>query len=276
MNIDKSDYYPEPLLPEEPESERPEFMERSEESELSEFSEFSEGSEGSESSEKSEKADNSDNSEQFDDFDRAQYPVVTGIAHFLSWALVPMLMPVYGIILAFGLTMLCFTGFGTRLAFTAITFGFNVVIPAIFILVMKRMGFIKDVGLNNQEERFVPYLVSIFCLVGTALFMGHKGAPMWLEMFFIGGATAGIIEVIINRWWKISVHSAGIAGIVALLIFIMAHEYTMPSAMTWLLISVGLAGLLGASRIWLGRHTLWQVLAGYAVGFCSVFFVMYI
>ena len=35
-----------------------------------------------------------------------------------------------------------------------------------------------------------------------------------------------------------------------------------------------LSGLLGSARIWLGRHTVWQVVAGYAVGFCSVFFLM--
>ena len=198
------------------------------------------------------------------------------VSHFLSWALVPMMMPVYGILLCFGLTILAYTGFGTRLAFTAITFAFNVAIPAIIILLLKKFGLIRDVGLNDREERFVPYVVSILCLIGTAVFMGYKGAPQWLVMFFMGGAAAGIVEVIINHWWKISVHAAGIAGIVALLLHLMQFEYTSPRALLWLLISIGAAGLLGSARIWLHRHTLWQVLAGYAVGFCSVYFIMFI
>lgn len=199
---------------------------------------------------------------------------VTSASHVLSWVLVPLLMPVYGVMLAFGLSILSFTGFGTRVAFTAIVAAFNVAIPAVLVLLLKKLGFVKDVGLNEQKERFLPYVICILCLMGTALFMAYKRAPEWLTMFFLGGALAGIVEVIINRWWKISVHAAGIAGIVALLIHMMLGEYAAPATQVWLLISVGLAGLLGSARIWLGRHTLGQVLAGYAVGFSGVFFMM--
>lgn len=264
MNIDTSDYYPAPLLPEDG-SEFPDRTENPENFESPEISDKSDKSDGSDGSDRSNRSDRSDRSEN---------KIITAIANVLSWVLVPVLMPVYGIILMFGLTILSFTGFGTRLAFTAIAFGFNVAIPAVVIIIMKRMGMIKDVGLNNREERFVPYLICIFCLIGTALFMGYKGAPKWMEMFFIGGAVAGIVEVVINRWWKISVHAAGIAGIVAMLLHIMIYDYTRPEALTWLLITIGCSGLLGASRIWLGRHSLGQVLAGYAVGFCAVYFVM--
>lgn len=200
---------------------------------------------------------------------------ITQLSHFLSWVLVPLLMPVYGIMLAFGLSILSFTDFSVRLTFTAIVLGFNVVIPSLLVLLLKKLGLVQDVGLNGQQERFIPYIVCIACLIGTALFMHFKGAPTWLFMFFFGGAAAGIIEVIVNRWWKISVHAAGIAGIVALLLrMFMAGDYMSPATQWWLIVSVGLAGMLGSARIWLGRHTLMQVLAGYAVGFCSVFFMM--
>ena len=57
----------------------------------------------------------------------------------------------------------------------------------------------------------------------------HEGrAPMWLTMFFAGGAVAGIVELIVNHWWKISVHAAGVAGIVALLVRIMHDGYPAP------------------------------------------------
>lgn len=201
---------------------------------------------------------------------------VTGFSHLLSWVLVPLLMPVYGVMLAFGLSILSFTSFSTRLAFTVIVAAFNLAIPAFAVLILKYFGLVKDVGLNGQRERFLPYLVTIACMVGTAIFMAHRGAPMWLVMFFYGGAATGLIEVVINRWWKISAHAAGIAGIVALLVHMSMGDYIDPDTQIWLMVSVGLAGLLGSARIWLGRHTLGQVLAGYCVGFCAVFFLMYI
>lgn len=256
MNIDKSDYYPESLLDDEEEDKE----------------EIEEVEETSPEPHDPVKISGEPEPEADSETERC----VTGFAHFLSWVLVPMFMPVFGIILCFGLTILNFTNFGTRLAFTAITAAFNIVAPMIVILLLKRFGFIKDVGLNEQKERLVPYLVCIVCLVGTAIFMYFKGAPVWLAMFFFGGAAAGVVEVIINKWWKISVHAAGIAGIVALLLYLLQFQFTLPATRTWLLITIGAAGLLGSARIWLGRHTLWQVLAGYAVGFCAVYFLMFV
>lgn len=202
--------------------------------------------------------------------------VITAFAHFLSWVFVPLLMPVYAAILAFSYSVLAFTGLGTRLMFILIILLVNVAIPSILVLALKKIGIVKDVGLNNQKERFIPYVAGIICLIGTALFLGIKGAPSWIVMFYFGGAVAGIIEVIVNIWWKISVHAAGIAGIVALLSHLLISDFTLPGTQTWLLVSIGVAGLLGAARIWLGRHTLGQVLAGYAVGFAAVFLMMLI
>lgn len=269
MKLDTSSYYPKSPLDDEPETASSVGTPQNAEPE-------SEKDSGFETTE-TKTGDNVSAQDKSPLIDRAPLPdnsPITKISHALSWLLVPMLMPVYGVMLAFGLSILSFTGFGVRAVFTAVVFAFNVAIPAVIVLILKRIGIVHDVGLNEREERFIPYLVCILCLVGTALFFGHKLAPRWLVMFFYGGALAGLVEVIVNRWWKISVHAAGIAGIVALLLHIQSEEYCSPATGTWLLISIALAGLLGSARIWLGRHTLGQVLAGYAVGFCGVFFAI--
>lgn len=262
MKLDTTSYYPKsPLDDDEPESAtRPEHEEHSTEPEVS----------------------RPDSSPAEAEERRPDLPptagesFVTSLSHILSWVFVPMMMPVYGAALCFGISILAFTPFNVRLAFIAIIAAFNVAIPAVVVLLLKKAGYIQDIGLNNRQERFVPYMVCIACLVGTAIFLHFKGAPHWFCLFFYGGAATGLAEVIINRWWKISVHSAGMAGIVGLLLHLMMYEYTTSSAIVWLMITLGFAGLLGAARIWLGRHTLAQVLAGYAVGFCGVFFIMMI
>lgn len=200
--------------------------------------------------------------------------LVSVLSTAISWILVPLLMPVYGMLLAFGFSILNYTSPGTRAAFTAIVLAINVVGPAIVVWLLKKAGLVHDVGLNDREERFIPYIVCILSLAGTAIFMHLKGAPEWLVLFYFGGTAAGVCEVIINRWWKISVHCAGIAGLVALLLRLQMSDFCMPATSTWLLITIGCAGLLGSARIWLGRHTLGQVIAGYAAGFCCVYFIM--
>lgn len=198
---------------------------------------------------------------------------LNNLSTLLSWLFVPLLMPVYGIILAFELSILAYTGSATKLVFTLIVAGINVLIPSLLVLLLKRAGVVDDIGLNGRKERLVPYIITILCMAGTGIFLWMKMAPMWLNMFYMGGALAGLLNMIINFKWKISAHAAGIAGIVALLVRIMHNGVPMPSVLTWLMIVIGLSGVLGSARVWLGRHTVWQVLAGYAVGFCSVFFL---
>lgn len=193
-----------------------------------------------------------------------------GVATLLSWVLVPLLMPVYGVLLAFNVSILSFTILRVKLMFVLVTLAFTLVIPALLVILLKRVGVIKDIGLNSRKERLIPYIITFVSMAGTGVFMWFKGSPLWLVMFFGGGAVAGIVNLVINFRWKISAHAAGIAGVVALLIRIMRDGYPQECAFGWLIASIILAGMMGSARVWLGRHTVWQVLAGYAVGFTSV------
>lgn len=196
-----------------------------------------------------------------------------GVAHLLSWLLVPLMMPVYGLMLAFGLSILDVAPMGMRVRFVLVVAGINVLLPMALVVLLKRLGLVADLGLNGRRERLIPYIITICCLAGTAWFMASKGAPSWLTMFFAGGAVGALMNMLINFGWKISAHAAGIAGLVALLIRIEKDGSAEPALMGWLVAVLLLAGLLGSARVWLGRHTVWQVLAGYLVGFCSVFFL---
>lgn len=198
------------------------------------------------------------------------------VSHFLSWTLLPLLMPVYGIIFIFRLSILDVIPAGLQTAVTFVILGITFVAPMLMIFLLKLLGIVKDPSLNNQNERFIPYIITALCYGGAAWFVASRGAPVWVAMFFTGGAVAAILNLFINIKWKISAHAAAIAGVVALLIRIQRDVAAEPKLFLWLLITVGCAGLLGSARVWLGRHTVWQVLAGYVVGFCSVFFMMYI
>lgn len=194
-----------------------------------------------------------------------------GLSTALSWILVPILMPVYGLLLIFGLTYLGFTPMSTKLTLLAVVTGLNVVLPMIFILLLKLFGVVREVGLNRRRERFIPYTFVGLCMAATGWFMYSKGAPMWVSMFYVGGAVAAMVNTFINLWWKISAHSAGAAGIVALLIRIAHEGVSHGNVELWLIVSLLLTGALGTARLWLRRHTLGQVLGGYTTGFLAVY-----
>lgn len=198
------------------------------------------------------------------------------VSHFLSWVLVPLIMPVFGILFIFKLSILDVIPNGLQTAVTFIIASINFFAPMLIILLLKLLGVVQDVGLNGQKERLIPYIITALCYGGSAWFVASRGAPVWVPMFFCGGVVASLLNMTINLKWKISAHAAAIAGIVALLIRLQRDVAVESQLFVWLIITVGAAGLLGSARIWLGRHTVWQVLAGYFVGFCSVFFIMYI
>lgn len=202
--------------------------------------------------------------------------IVTLFSNAISWILVPLLMPVYGTIFIFKLSVLDMVSPGMQTAFTFIIAGINFVVPVLLILLLKFLGVVNDVGLNGQKERAIPYVITAISLGVSAWFMAIKGAPIWVCMFYVGGAVAAIINLVINFRWKISAHAAAIAGVIALLIRLEKDMAVEPELFIWLLITIGAAGLLGSARIWMRRHTIWQVLAGYVVGFASVFFMMFI
>ncbi|MCH5225942.1 MAG: phosphatase PAP2 family protein [Muribaculaceae bacterium] len=202
--------------------------------------------------------------------------MVQAVSVFLSWALVPILMPVYGILFIFRLSILDVIPANLQTAVTFVIAGINFFAPMLLIFLLKIAGVVQDVGLNGQKERLVPYIITALCYGASAWFVASRGAPVWVSMFFCGGVVASLINMAINFKWKISAHAAAIAGIVALLIRLQRDVAVEPRLFVWLIITVGAAGLLGSARIWMKRHTVWQVLAGYFVGFCSVFFMMYI
>ncbi|MDY4649137.1 MAG: phosphatase PAP2 family protein [Muribaculaceae bacterium] len=196
---------------------------------------------------------------------------LTGVSNFLSWIFVPLMMPVYGAIIAFTLSILSFNMLSVRVLFIGLVAGINLMLPISVIIILKRVGVLSDYGVNRRSERSLPYLIGIVCLIATAVLLYFKHAPLWFVAFYVGGALAGIIELLVNLRWKISAHAAGVAGVVALLSYLVLYDFTLPSAFGWLVASVAIAGLVGSARILLGKHSVWQVLAGYAVGFAAVY-----
>jgi membrane-associated phospholipid phosphatase len=71
----------------------------------------------------------------------------------------------------------------------------------------------------------------------------------------------------INVWWKISTHTAGIGGVAGAL-FVFSEVFSF-NPTWWFCLVLIVAGVLGTSRMILRQHTLSQVIVGFLVGFVS-------
>ncbi len=205
-----------------------------------------------------------------DDVRSAGSGVVTAISHFLSWVLSPVLMPTYGIIMVFALSVLSYAPMSTKLIITGIVFAATGLLPGLGIWVLTRFGDVSDVALTRRTDRLIPYLITGCCLLGCGVYLLTTGLPRWVSYFYVGAALATVINLLVNFRWKISAHGAGIGGFIAMLMIM--NRYGLPhyNLYGWAIGAVIAAGLLGSARVWLGRHTALQTVAGEIVGIAGV------
>ena len=179
----------------------------------------------------------------------------------------PLLVPTYGTALAMWFTNLRAVPEIYRLIVTAIVAFITAGIPLATVLVMMRRGRVSDMPITNRSERIVPMWVAAVCYVATAFVLGYFGCPLWLRLFMCAAGIATVIALIITIFWKISAHTTGMGGLMALVMWTTLNGLADLGAMTLLSVVILLCGLVATARQRLERHTFAQVIAGWTLGF---------
>ncbi len=196
--------------------------------------------------------------------------MIKKISQILSFVFSPLLVPTYGILLAFHYSYLMLAPTGTKAGVTAVVFIFTCLFPLLLIGTLWKLGKVSDPGLNSRTDRTVPYLITAASYVAAVVYLFSVKSPMWLIMFFCGGLMAVAFSTVINRWWKISAHMAAMGGLLALCMCMMTGGVAV-RPMIWIVLTVAvLCGLVGSARLELERHTLGQVGAGFVNGMLCV------
>ncbi len=94
---------------------------------------------------------------------------------------------------------------------------------------------------------------------------------MWLVLFMAGAVAAVIVCAVVNRKWKISAHMTAMGGFMALVMRMAVDNLGIVDMLWPVAIVAMLCGLVGTSRVLMGRHTLMQVAAGFLNGFLCVY-----
>lgn len=194
------------------------------------------------------------------------------IARILSTVLHPLLVPLYGMLMVVFYSYMTFFPWKLKGFLLGIVALFTLVIPMISIVLLRAMKLIHSVSLNERRDRKLPYLISVISYIFCAVLLYRINVPLWLIGFMGGGILSLIIAALITIRWKISAHLTGMGGLLGCALFLTQAFSMLP---LWiLLLTILLTGMLGSSRIILGRHTFAQTLAGTANGFLCVYLTM--
>ena len=187
------------------------------------------------------------------------------VANIISIIFHPLWMITYGVIFAMLFTYLkIYPPLATALIIGGVFF-FTALLPGAFIGWMVHRGSAKDLELTDRKERLVPYLILIASVITCGFFLNRMMMPSWVQFNVVAIVVALCICILINTRWKISAHMLGIGGLMGALMGVAKLMMLNPYG----LLAAGFvsAGLLGWSRIYLGRHTPMQVYAGFSLGF---------
>jgi len=146
----------------------------------------------------------------------------------------------------------------------ALIFGF--IAPIWLFLYFRKKGSIVDIDASVKEERTVPMLISVLFFVVGFIILLYAEVNLITLTFWFCYITNALLTVVVNKYWKISAHTMGAAGPVAVIYFVLGVTGL------WLLL---LAALVGWSRVQLKCHTISQVLAGGLLAFISVYVQIY-
>jgi len=191
------------------------------------------------------------------------------LANILSILFHPLLLVTYGVVIALYCTYLAVFPSAVKALLIGGAFFSTAFLPGLFIWILVKNGQASDYELTEKQQRVVPFLISIACVLGCTYYMYKMMMPTWFLALLGGCAVALLIAMIINFFWKISVHtlSAGcmLGGIMGVARIHLVNLY-------WAFIAVILiAGLVAMARIYLRKHTPMQVYAGFVLGFICTF-----
>ncbi len=196
--------------------------------------------------------------------------ILTGLSRFMSMALNPLLMPTYACFLVLWVSVLCAQPVGGRAMVLVVVACLTCMIPMMTVGTLHHFHIVRDKQLNSARERRIPYVVTLVCLVAAALYLHYHHAPLWFTMVPVGMAVSCLLLGVVNLWWKVCVHTAGVAALVAMLVQVHVQGLSAFNLLYLIVATVMLTGIVGTSRMVLGRSTLGQVVAGVALGYAPV------
>jgi len=163
----------------------------------------------------------------------------------------------------------------------------TVFIPGVAIIMMKLLGLIESIELRDRQERIGPYIITgLFYLWMFRTLLDNPNIPIAFKIFVLGATIALFVAFFINLFSKISMHTVGMGGLLAMVLITMfqySHgafwvdfsAFKFQMSMTQLLmVVILLCGMVGTARLLLKAHDPQEIYGGYFIGIISQLIAM--
>jgi hypothetical protein len=142
--------------------------------------------------------------------------------------------------------------------------------PLFSIVLLKAVGFIQSIRLVTQKDRIIPYIAcGIFFFWTYIIFKEQAQYPRILAAFIFGTFLSASAGLLVNIYFKISMHAMAMGGWVGIFLLIFRQNSML---MTWpLAIVILLTGAVCTARLLVSDHSPRDIYAGILTGLlCQV------
>lgn len=192
--------------------------------------------------------------------------VIRKVAETLSVLFHPVFMPLYGLLIIYSSpTLLSFIPSQLKRMIFILVVANNVMLPVSLAAVLYARGIIRTFNARDRNERVILLTFSMLMYTITAGLLMKMNVPVLFRSYFISITIVTLITLAITSFYRISLHAAGIGGLLALVVF-MIMLYDIKTV--WQLCTVIITGgVVMSSRLYLDDHTPSEVWTGLLTGF---------
>ncbi|HEX4956717.1 MAG TPA: phosphatase PAP2 family protein [Lacibacter sp.] len=194
------------------------------------------------------------------------HPVLKVFGIFFSYLFHPLLLIVWVSLYLLYVNDTIFLGLDSfdRLKVFLRIISTSVLLPLITVLLLKALGFIQSIQLHTQKERIIPYVACITFFFWSYYVARQLHDPAPLKAFLLTLFVSASAALIINNYFKVSMHAIGAGSLLAFFILLLFNgkvESGVP-----ITLAVFIAGITCTSRFIAGKHHPFDIGFGFVLG----------
>ena len=176
----------------------------------------------------------------------------------------PFYAPIWALLWLLFFSTYRFIPLKARLVILLIVVIFTVVIPKATLYLFRKGLNLSRWQFDMRSNRHIQYVITFISTLTCVILLRRWTVFDFLYGVLIAALVAEVVCLIVNVWWKISVHMVSIGGLAGLVGAFSSRFGFDPVWPVCTIIMLG--GLMGSSQMLLRQHDLIQVVVGFFVG----------
>lgn len=186
------------------------------------------------------------------------------IARIFSVVFRPSYYPTVGTLILLSFTFLNQFPWVFKLWILSLVYVFTFCLPALSVYLYRRAHGWSAQELRKRHKRVMPYIINICSYLCLMHILSVTHMPHFMTAIIGISLLIQCACIVLNIWWKVSMHAAGSGGVIGALIAYADIFGFNP--VWWLSLAIFISGCVMTSRMVLRQHTLAQVLGGTIIG----------